>query len=105
MSRLQQLCNLIREQLVMIEDVWKAPGPNRDTYLSDSWDAYISYQMPKMVERANAFAEKWLKELKTVYDARPDSDPDKVRVLQGVTTLEVYRVEMVQTGLHVAGYP
>ncbi|OBT97209.1 hypothetical protein VE01_04646 [Pseudogymnoascus verrucosus] len=91
--------------LVMIEDVWQAPGPNRDLYLSDSWEAFISYQMPKIVERANKFADDWLRELERVYNARPANDPDKALVLQNVRTLDVYRVEMVATGLHVAGYP
>lgn len=25
MSRLQQICNLVRKQLVIIEDIWEAP--------------------------------------------------------------------------------
>lgn len=89
----------------MIEDVWQAPGPNRNVLLSDSWDEFIAYQMQKMIGGADDFAATWLARLDTVYSARPDSDPDKASVLLRVRTLHAYRVDMVRIGLQVAGYP
>ncbi|KFZ06027.1 hypothetical protein V501_07800 [Pseudogymnoascus sp. VKM F-4519 (FW-2642)] len=105
MGRLQNICNLIRQQLVMIEDVWQTPGPNREVQLSNSWDKFIAYQMQTMVDRADEFASTWLDKLEPVYEARLDSDLDKDWVLRSLRTLDVYRAEMVETGLHVAGYP
>ncbi|OBT80818.1 hypothetical protein VF21_00216 [Pseudogymnoascus sp. 05NY08] len=105
MDHLQNICNLIRQQLVMIEDTWETPRPDRDVQLSNSWDKFIAFQMQNMVHRADEFAATWLTKLEAVYEARLDSDLDKEWVLRSVRTLDVYRVEMVETGLHVAGYP
>jgi hypothetical protein len=105
MSRLQQICNLVREQLVIIKDIWEAPGPNRKVQLSNSWDEFIESQMKKMLNGANAFAIQWLKRLEDVYELRHDTDPDKGFVLLRVKVLEVHRIDMLQTGLYVGGYP
>lgn len=61
--------------------------------------------MQNMLDRADEFAATWLAKLETVYEARLDSDLDKAWVLRSVRTLDVCRVDMVETGLHVAGYP
>lgn len=89
----------------MIEDVWEAPGPNRNVQLSNSWDKFIAYKMQEMLCGANRFASTWLDELETEYSARPDSDPHKAWVLRSVITLDDYRQEMMRTALQVAGYP
>lgn len=53
---------------------------------------------------ADTFVGELLPKLKSEYEARPATDPDKLWVLQSVGVLETHRQQMVQTGLHVGGY-
>jgi hypothetical protein len=103
-GRLVAICHLIRQQLVIIEDTWQVPGPNREVRLSESWDEFIRFQMSSMVGRADEFAKRWLAAIKAAYEARADSDPDKLWVLNGVRVLETHRQQMVQERIRVAGF-
>jgi hypothetical protein len=66
-SKMVDICNRVRDQLVIIENEWNSRNPGNRICLVDSWDVWIMSAFEAATQYGLVFVRTWTSEMNTYF--------------------------------------
>jgi hypothetical protein len=96
------ICNKVRDQLVIIEDEWNRRNPNQQIRLAKSWDYWIRSNFEAATSHATKFIQDWISEMMVFFTPGKQLTDWEIGVRETLRawSLEVYFLTVDLTGLY-----
>jgi hypothetical protein len=96
------ICNGVRDQLVIIENEWNSRNQGNRIQLAKSWDHWIRSAFGAATDHATKFIQTWISEMNVFFTAGKELTDWEIGVRETLRAwgAEVYFLTVDLTGLH-----